>query len=81
MDPVFEAQFRLMREDFARRRIEVEFAQGSDGEVDYLYRTDRLLTVATTENLEALGHATGGLRGWNATCDRTGGSPPSRPTG
>ena len=65
MDAVFEAQFRLMKEDFARRRIEIDVALGPDGEVDYLYQTGRLLALATPENLELLGQSFGEFQGIN----------------
>lgn len=63
MDAVFEAQFRLMRDDFARRGIEVEVALDNDGEVAYLYRAGHLITLATPQNLSLIGDALPGLRG------------------
>src|SRR4051794_23503447 len=63
MDAVFEAQFRLMRDDFARRGVRIEVAQGADGEPDYLYRAGHLITLATERNLSLIGNALPGLRG------------------
>jgi subtilisin family serine protease len=63
MDAVFEAQFRLMKEEFARRGIEIEVALRPDGEADYLYQPGRLLALATSENLSLLANALPGLRG------------------
>jgi subtilisin family serine protease len=63
MDAVFEAQFRLMRDDFARRGIQIEVALGDDGEADYLYRAGQLITLATEQNLSLLRNALPGLRG------------------
>lgn len=63
MDAVFEAQFRLMKDDFARRGVEIEVATRPDGEADYLYQTGRLITLATPENLALLGSALPGLQG------------------
>jgi subtilisin family serine protease len=65
MDAVFEAQFRLMKDEFARRGIEIEAALRPDGEVEYLYQTGRLLTLATADNLSMLGNVLPGFRGLN----------------
>lgn len=62
MDAVFEAQFRLLREDFRRREVQIDVATRPDGEVDYLYRTGRLLAIATPENVEMLNRALPGVR-------------------
>lgn len=43
MDAVFDAQFRIIKDAFASREIEVTVAYTPAGEVDYLYETGRLL--------------------------------------
>jgi hypothetical protein len=65
MDAVFEAQFRLMQEEFARRGIRIEAALRADGEIDYIYQTGRLIARATADNLSLLGNALPGLRAVN----------------
>jgi hypothetical protein len=45
MDPVFDAQYRLIRDDFARRGIEVDIAYTPSGDVDYVYRAGQLLAA------------------------------------
>src|SRR3954452_6177339 len=63
MDAVFEAQFRLMRDDFARRGIRIEVAEGADGEPDYLYRAGHLIALGTEQNFSLIGNVLPGLRG------------------
>jgi subtilisin family serine protease len=47
MDAVFDAQFRIMKDDFARRGIRIETAYKPNGDVDYVYQAGQLLTVHT----------------------------------
>src|SRR5690606_20368671 len=43
MDAVFDAQFRIIKDAFAARGIEVAVAYTPAGEVDYVYEAGRLL--------------------------------------
>ncbi len=54
-DPVFEAQFRTMKDSFASRGVQIEVAYQPNGEVDYLYEVDRLL--ARNDTVERLAAA------------------------
>jgi subtilase family protein len=63
MDAVFDAQFRLMKDEFSRRGVEIEIAYRPDGEVDYLYQAGHLLALSTDENLSRLANALPGLQG------------------
>jgi subtilisin family serine protease len=49
MDPVFDAQFRTIKDDFASRGVEIDIAYTPAGEVDYLYAVGRLLAMVTPE--------------------------------
>ena len=62
MDPVFDAQFRLMKDAFARQGIEIAVAFTPAGEVDYLYQVGRLLTVDSPEGFARLNDILPGLR-------------------
>ena len=73
MDAVFDAQFRLMKEEFARRGVQIDVHLGPDGEADYLYQTGRLITLATNENLSLLGNALTGVRGVDSDLRADGG--------
>ena len=59
-DPVFEAQFRTMKDSFASRGVQIEVAYQPNGEVDYLYEVDRLL--ARNDTVERLRRLLPGLR-------------------
>ena len=63
MDAVFDAQFRLMKDEFSRRGIRIEVALRPDGEADYLYQEGHLLALSTDENLGVLTNVLPGLRG------------------
>ncbi|TMR94510.1 S8/S53 family peptidase [Nonomuraea basaltis] len=54
MDAAFESQYRLMQRSFASKGIEINVAFAPGGDVDYLYRTGRLLTRVRDDNLERL---------------------------
>ena len=62
MDAVFEAQFRLMRAEFARQGVQIEIAFRPDGEVDYLYQAGHIIAHATDDNLNLLTNSFDGLR-------------------
>lgn len=49
MDPVFDAQFRKIKDDFASRGVEIDIAYTPCGEVDYVYGTGRLLGVVSAD--------------------------------
>lgn len=51
MDAVFDAQFRIVKDAFLARGIQVEVAYTPAGEVDYLYEVGRLLTLDRGENV------------------------------
>lgn len=69
MDAVFDAQFRIIKDAFARRGTEVAVAYTPAGEVDYLYEEGRLLArrgdvgriaAALPDGLERLDRRGGG---------------------
>jgi hypothetical protein len=62
MDAVFDAQFRLMKDEFARQGIRIEAAYRADGEVDYLYQAGHLLAPATDANFQLLSSVLPGIR-------------------
>jgi len=62
MDAVFEAQFRHMKDEFARQGIQIEIAFRPDGEVDYLYQAGHIIARATDENLGLLANVFPGVR-------------------
>jgi Subtilase family len=62
MDAVFDAQFRILKHDFARRGIQIEAAYKPNGDVDYVYQVGHLLTVNRTANLTRLPDLLRGLR-------------------
>jgi subtilisin family serine protease len=49
MDLVFDAQFRMIKDGFAARGVEIAIAYTPAGEVDYLYAADRLLATVSPE--------------------------------
>ena len=59
MDPVFDAQYLLVRKEFAERGTEIEVAYSPDGTVDYIYVVDQLL--ARLANIELLSTLLPGL--------------------
>jgi len=62
MDAVFDAQFRIIKDAFAARGIQIEVAYTPAGEVDYLYEADRLLTLDRGSNIERITRALPGVR-------------------
>ncbi|WP_336206593.1 S8 family peptidase [Nonomuraea sp. LPB2021202275-12-8] len=62
MDAVFDAQFRIIKDAFAARRVRVEAAYTPAGEVDYLYEVGRLLTLDRGENMDRIQGALPGVR-------------------
>lgn len=63
MDPVFDAQYRMVKDDFAARGIAIDIAYTPGGDVDYVYATDRLLVEVTPERpMERLSDWLPGLR-------------------
>lgn len=62
MDAVFDAQFRTIKDTFARRGIEIAAAYTPAGDVDYVYRVGRLLTVGGDDNLSRLDRLLPGVR-------------------
>jgi Subtilase family len=51
MDAVFDAHYRIVQGEFARRGISLEVAYTPNGEPDYIYERGRLLVAAPGENL------------------------------
>jgi Subtilase family len=45
MDAIFEAQFRLIREEFAEEGVRIDVALRPDGETAYIYQVGRLLAL------------------------------------
>ncbi|MGE5287427.1 MAG: S8 family peptidase [Micromonosporaceae bacterium] len=62
MDPVFDAQYRAMKDSFYRENIEIEVAYTPDDEVDYVYVVGRLLAVDSDDNVARLQAILPGLR-------------------
>ncbi len=62
MDAVFDAQFRIIKDAFFARGIQVEAAYTPAGEVDYLYEAGRLLTLDRGGNVERIQAALPGAR-------------------
>jgi hypothetical protein len=54
MDAVFDAQFRIVKDAFLTRGIQVEVAYTPAGEVDYLYEAGRLLTLDRGDNVQRI---------------------------
>src|SRR4051794_22210686 len=67
MDPVFDAQYRNMKDRFARQGVEIEIAYTPGGAVDYVYQVGRLLAAPGTEVYERL---TGWLPGLRRAAER-----------
>jgi subtilisin family serine protease len=70
MDAVFDAQFRIMKDDFARRGIQIDVAYKPNGDVDYVYEVGRLLTINRLGNLTRLPGLLRGLRPADDSLDR-----------
>ncbi|MEV0620061.1 S8/S53 family peptidase [Nonomuraea sp. NPDC050404] len=62
MDAVFAAQYRLMQKEFARRGIEINVALTPKGEVEYVYRSRRLLTRNRGRNIAQINDLLPGVR-------------------
>jgi subtilisin family serine protease len=62
MDPVFDAQFLMVKESFAREGIQIGVAYKPDGEPDYLYERGHLLIADTDDNFPRLEGILRGLR-------------------
>jgi subtilisin family serine protease len=60
MDPVTDSQFRVLRDSFARKGVNIEAALTPDDDIDYIYVVGQLL--ARGENVERLLPAIPGLR-------------------
>jgi hypothetical protein len=69
-DPVFEAQFRVMKDSFARRGVDIDVAYLPNGEADYLYQVGRLLARNDDDVVSRLERALPGLR--RAVADQNG---------
>jgi subtilase family protein len=61
-DPVFEAQFRNMKDAFARDGVQIDVAYQPNGEVDYLYEADRLLAPNDPDLVDRMARELPGLR-------------------
>lgn len=59
---VFDSQFLPMKVAFAREGTDIDVAYTPNGEVDYLYRTGRLLAVDDPEVLARLERVLPGVR-------------------
>jgi hypothetical protein len=70
MDAVFDAQFRIMKDDFARRGIEIDVAYKPNGDVDYVYQSRRLLALNRAGSLSQLPGLLRGLRPVQGSFDR-----------
>jgi subtilisin family serine protease len=62
MDPVFDAQFLMVKESFAREGIHIGVAYKTNGEPDYLYERGHLLIADTDDNFPRLERILPGLR-------------------
>lgn len=54
MDPVFDAQYRIIKDGFARQGIDIEIAYTPGGDPDYVHQAARLLTVDRGDNIERI---------------------------
>ena len=45
MDPVFDAHYRIVQDEFALRGISLEVAYTPNGDPDYIYERGRLLVA------------------------------------
>lgn len=54
MDPVFAAQYRMMKAELAGRDVDVEIAYTPQGEVDYFYHVDHILALDRDDNLNRI---------------------------
>jgi hypothetical protein len=61
-DPVFEAQFRNMKDSFARQGVQIDVAYQPNGEVDFMYEVDRLLAPNDDDLIDRMARALPGLR-------------------
>ncbi len=50
MDPVFDAHYRIVQDEFALRGISLEVAYTPNGDPDYIYERGRLLITAPDDN-------------------------------
>ena len=50
MDPVFDAHYRIVQDEFALRGISLEVAYTPNGDPDYIYERGRLLVTAPDDN-------------------------------
>ena len=60
MDPTTGAQYRILKDSFTRKGIEIDAALTPAGDIDYIYVVDRLL--ARTQNVDRLLDEVPGLR-------------------
>src|SRR5262245_47734676 len=74
MDAAFDAQFRIIKEAFARQRIEIEVAYTPGGDVDYVYQTGRLLALAVHDNVGRLAELLPGIQRVRDPDDQPGGN-------
>ena len=74
MVAVFDAQFRIIKDAFARQRIEIEVAYTAGGDVDYVYQAGRLLAVEANDNLGRLAELLPGIRRVSDPDDQPGGN-------
>jgi hypothetical protein len=77
MDPVFDAQYRMIKEEFASRGIAIDIAYTPGGDVDYVYAADRLLVEVTPDRPVERLH--GWLPGLRRLPDEQQPHPPSGP--
>jgi len=54
MDPVFDAHYRIVQDEFALRGISLEVAYTPNGEPDYIYERGRLLIAAPEDSFSRL---------------------------
>jgi subtilisin family serine protease len=79
MDPVFDAQYRMIKDDFATRGVEIDIAYTPAGDVDYIYAADRLLAEVTPER--PMDRLHGWLPGLRPLPDEQQPHPPGDPAG
>ena len=60
MDPVFDAHYRIVQDEFALRGISLEVAYTPNGEPDYIYERGRLLIAEPVDSFSLL------VRAWMA---------------
>jgi len=74
MDTVFDAQFRVIKDAFARQNIEIEVAYTAAGDVDYVYEAGRLLAVGIDDSLGRLAELLPGIQRVRDPDDQPGGT-------